>query len=198
MFQDLQDFHISIDIQDLQGPQVFHDCHDSHGFDASRHRFVLAFQDFQGYQFYVFEFVSRFPRFSDSTDFSIECFAPLPPPCGGCHKLLTRMRSYDHWVCDFGTASAILKGMNCRTVLIYFRNNIFEFNSLDVWRLTVAKRTSYTLPSKGGAWHRNFENSIFSKILKLVQALGTNNHDFSSVARISLPRGATVHISSVS
>ena len=46
-----------------------------------------------------------------------------------------------------------------------------------------------------------FENANFRKfheIFKLVRVQTTENQKFSSLARISLPRGAAVHISSVS
>ena len=65
---------------------------------------------------------------------------------------------------------------------------------LQVSRLDVANRKSYTQPSEIG----NSENSKFSKILKLVKGLTIKFDEISSLARISLPCGAPVRISSVS
>ena len=73
--------------------------------------FRMHFHDSKVMQFefsikFVFWFVAKFQNFMHFQNFKIfglssgECFAPLPPPCGGCHKSGCRL-DFAHFVKTF-------------------------------------------------------------------------------------------------
>ena len=68
------------------------------------------------------------------------------------------------------------------------------YRRLYISALGVAKRKSYTVPSNGGPWHRNFENAKFSKMLTNLSRLVLQFDEFRSLARISMPCGGALSI----